>query len=240
MRVRFEEVDEQAEGHVGDHEEFENVAGVSCESRVPSCELRAGNAFERGVEKRNPREQEEDFVELRRVAADAVAEVDAPGQMCGNAIGVVGEASEEAADAADGDAGGERDRVEVAGGLAESDVALDEFDREQTADEASDDGFAADEISRVVQVVQRELRVFEPEQELRAEGCAGDGGGETGPAERREDGVAETAVEEKVDAERDDIRERFEEKVRVDGVGAEVEVDGEGDCGLECVEDGEL
>jgi hypothetical protein len=40
------------------------------------------------------------------VARDAVAEVDGPGETRGRAAGVVGEAGEEASDAADGDAEG--------------------------------------------------------------------------------------------------------------------------------------
>jgi hypothetical protein len=68
------------------------------------------------------------------MAGDAVAEVYGPREIGGSAVGVVGEAGEEASDASDGDAEGEGDGVEVAGGSAESDVAFDEFD----GDEASD------------------------------------------------------------------------------------------------------
>ncbi len=82
------------------------------------------------------------------MAGDAVAEVDGPGQSCRGAVGVVGEAGEEAADASDGDAEGEGDGVEVAGGCAESDVALGEFDGEEAEDEGADDGLAADQDRR--------------------------------------------------------------------------------------------
>ena len=58
------------------------------------------------------------------VAGDGVAEVDGPGKIGRRAVGVVGEAGEEASDASDGDAEGEGDGVEVAGGGSESDVAL--------------------------------------------------------------------------------------------------------------------
>jgi hypothetical protein len=78
------------------------------------------------------------------MAGDAVAEVDGPGEIRRRAVGVVGEAGEEASDAADGDAEGEGDGVEVAGRVAQSDVAFGEFDADQAEDECADDGFASD------------------------------------------------------------------------------------------------
>jgi hypothetical protein len=95
------------------------------------------------------------------VARDAVAEVDGPGERGGRAVGVVGEAGEEASDAADGNTDGERDGVEVAGGLVESDVAFDQLDGDQASGERADDGFASDEIGGVVEAAPGELRVFE-------------------------------------------------------------------------------
>jgi len=175
------------------------------------------------------------------VARDAVAEVDGPGERGGSAVGIVGEAGEEATDAADGDAEGEGDGVEIAGGLAESDVALDELDGNQAKDEGADDGFATHEICGVVQVLPGEYRVFQPEEKLGAECCSGDGGCDHGPTDGRGDGIAEAAAEREIDAEGDEVGESFEEDVRVDDVAAEVEIDGEV-CGreMECGDDGEL
>ena len=51
-----------------------------------------------------------------------------PGECGGRAAGVVGEAGEEAADAADGDADAERDGEEVAGAGADVGEALEELD----------------------------------------------------------------------------------------------------------------
>jgi hypothetical protein len=98
-------------------------------------------------------EQEDDFVELGGVAGDAVAEVDGPGEGGGSAVGVVGEAGEEAADASDGDAEGERDGVEVTGGLADADVALHEFHGDEAEDQRAYDGFSSHEVGGVVEVV---------------------------------------------------------------------------------------
>jgi hypothetical protein len=129
------------------------------------------------------------------VAGDGVAEVDGPGEVGGRAVGVVGEAGEEASDAADGDPEGEGDGVEVAGGVAQSDVAFGEFDADQAEDECADNGFAAGEVGGVVQAVRGELRVFEPEQDLGAERASGYRGGDDGPAQRGGQGISEAAAE---------------------------------------------
>src|ERR1700729_731834 len=99
----FDEVDEETPGEIGGEEETE------------------GGAFGMGprvvaVEDDGERDEKEDLVELGGMAGDAVAEVYGPGQRGGGAVGVVGEAGEEAADAAYGDADAEGDGEEVAGG----------------------------------------------------------------------------------------------------------------------------
>ena len=129
------------------------------------------------------------------MARDAVAEVDGPGEIGGSAIGVVGESGEKAADAADGDAEGEWDGVEIAGGLADADVALEEFDGDQAEDQGSDDGFSSHEVGGVAEVLPGELGVFEPVEEPGAESGSGDGGGDGGPTDGSCDGIAEAAAQ---------------------------------------------
>ena len=129
------------------------------------------------------------------MARDAVAEVDGPGEIGGSAIGVVGESGEETADAADGDAEGEWDGVEIAGGLADADVALEEFDGDQAEDQGSDDGFSSHEVGGVAEVLPGELGVFEPVEEPGAESGSGDGGGDGGPTDGSCDGIAEAAAQ---------------------------------------------
>ncbi len=164
------------------------------------------------------------------MAGDAVAEVDGPGKICRRAVGIVGEAGEEASDAADCDAEGEWDGVEIAGGVAQSDVAFGEFDGDESEGEGADDGFASDEVGRIVETAPGELRVLEPEQEFGADGASGDGGGDDGPAERSCNGVGEAAAECEVDGEREEVGECLKEEVRVDDEGSEVEINGES-CG---------
>ena len=91
-----------------------------------------------------------------------------------------------------------------------------------------------------MQVLQRGSRIFEPVEDLRAQGCAGDGGGDGGPAERSDDWVSEAATESEINAEGDCVGEGFKEKMRVDGVGTETEIDGKGNGGMGCWEDGEI
>jgi len=223
-RVGFEEVAEQAEGQVGDHEELEGVAGVrsrfaawvgvlrlrrdfaalrhgSAQDDISCVSIFNRNSFQDAGEDRDEKQEENNFVELGGMARDAIAEVDGPGEIRGSAVGVVGEAGEEAADAADGDSECEGDGVEVSGGLTESDVAFRQLDGEEAESQCADDGFASCEVRRIVQVVPCELRVFEPEQKPGADGGSGHGGGDCGPPQRGGDRVFETAAKSEVDAE---------------------------------------
>ncbi len=83
------------------------------------------------------------------------------------------------------------------------------------------------------------MRVFEPEDEFGPECSAGDCGGYDRPTQRSDEGISEAAAECEVDAERDDVGKCFEEEVRVESVGAEVDVEREG-CDMGCKSDGEL
>jgi len=175
------------------------------------------------------------------VAGDAVAEIDGPGEGGVGAVGVVGETGEEAADASDGDAEGEWDGVEVAGGLVDADVALEEFNGDQTEDQGADDGFSSQEVGGVMEILQGELGVFEQVEESWTKSGSGDSGGDHGPADRSGDGIAEAAAQREIDTEGNDVGESFKKDVGVDYVSPEVEIDGE-ICGggMERDGDGEL
>jgi hypothetical protein len=160
------------------------------------------------------------------MARDAVAEVDGPGEIGGSAIGVVGESGEKAADAADGDAEGEWDGVEIAGGEVDSDIALKEFNGDQAEDQGADDGFSSHKVGGVAEALPGELGVFEPVKESGAESTSGDGGGDDGPTDGSGDGIAEAAAQCEVDPEGDYVGESFEEEVRVDVVRAYRDIDG--------------
>ena len=244
-RVGFDEVGEEAEGQVGYHEEFEGVAGEEAAEGTPcwgggAVVLQGVLRLRRGFASRNlcsaqddnfikdwdQGQEEGDFVELGGMARDAVAEVDGPGEIGGSAIGVVGESGEEAADAADGDTEGEWDGVEIAGGVVDADIALEEFNGDQAEDQGADDGFSSHEVGGVAEALPGELGVFEPVEESGTESASGDGGGDDGPTDGSGDGIAEAAAQKEIDAERDDIGESFEEEVRVDSVRSYRDIDG--------------
>src|SRR6185312_3717723 len=74
---------------------------------------------------------------------DSVAEVDAPGKRGWLAVGVVGEAGEEAANAADGDADTERNSEKVSGTRADGEEAFYDFNGPPAAQQAAHNRLAA-------------------------------------------------------------------------------------------------
>src|SRR5438067_2269075 len=110
------------------------------------------------------------------MAADSTAEIDAPGQGGRDAVGIVFEAAEKAADAADGDADGDGDGEEVAGALHDAEPFLRPFDSDPTTDEATDDGLAGHEEVGVVPAGGEFPGVIQQVKDLAADGGAEDGG----------------------------------------------------------------
>lgn len=108
---RFEKVAGEAKREIASHEEFKQVAFAM---RAPRY----------GENKNAEQDDEENFVELGGMAADAVAEVDAPRQRGGGAGGLVIDAGEEAANAPDGDTDAQRKGKEVAGTDGNAEQAL--------------------------------------------------------------------------------------------------------------------
>lgn len=129
------------------------------------------------------------------MAGDAVSEVDSPGKVGGSAVSIVGEAGEEASDAADGDAEGERDGVEISGGLADADVMLGEFDGDESSRKRSDDGFAAEQVGRIMKVLPSECGIFQQEEKSRSDCGPGDRGCYDRPTKRGWERILEVATE---------------------------------------------
>ena len=124
--------------------------------------------------------------------------------------------------------------------MVDTDVAFHEFDGDETEDQSTDDGFPSHEVGGGAEVVPSQLRIFQQEQEFGTEGGSGDGGSDYGPTDWRGERIAKTAAEPEVDAQSDEVGESLEKKVRMDAVGAEVDIDREL-CGeMEWVLDGEL
>ena len=208
----FEEFDEEAEEHVGEHEEAE--AGAVLEGD-----------FSDGEEGEEEGEGEGGFVELGGVAR-AVAEVDGPGEGGVVAVGVVGESGEEAADASDGDGGAEGEDPGVAGALVEVEDFFGDFCGEPGAGESADDGFSSGE--EVVHAWSG--RAFDPSEEFGADERSDRGGGSQPKCLL--DGFvcgefAAVIAGEEHGGDADEIAEAFHDGVGVDGVSEEVEIDRE-------------
>ena len=101
------------------------------------------------------------------------------------------------------------------------------LDGDETPGQSAYDGLSADEVGGVVETVQGKAGILEPEQEFGAEGGAGYGGGDDGPADRRVERVSEAAAQGQVKAKGDQVGKSFENDVGVEGVRAQVDVVGE-------------
>ena len=79
------------------------------------------------------------FIELDRMAGDAVAEIDGPGQVRGRAIGIVGKPGQEAADAPDGDRHRQRQDQDRPGRTPYAEDAFVDLRHDDAADNGAQD-----------------------------------------------------------------------------------------------------
>ena len=112
-RLRFDEVDEQTPEKISGHEEAEGPA-LPVRARIEAIECEG------------EQEKEDELLELCGMARDAVAKIYSPRECGGRAAGIIGQAREEAANAADSDAEAKRDGEEIAGARADVREALGE------------------------------------------------------------------------------------------------------------------
>src|ERR1043165_4588539 len=127
-RIGFPELPDEALNGVEQDEQVEGAAAGPLRPPGESGEVEA----EEG-------EHRQALVELDRVAADAVAEIDAPGERGGRAVGLVRQAGEKAADAADRDAERERADPDQSGRTPDAARQLVELDRDDAAGERAGD-----------------------------------------------------------------------------------------------------
>ena len=127
-----------------------------------------------GPEQQRPGPQEQNFAEVGGVAGNAVAEIDAPGQSSGGAVGTF-PAAEEAADAPSAEAQQQRKHHEVARRGGNAQALLGQLHAHQTAQEAAHDNFVGGVVKPAGGRVQQQVGVFEQAQQARAE--QGPGGG---------------------------------------------------------------
>jgi len=148
----LDEFHKEAPGEVTQHKEAEDLA----------AHIGAANPPEQGG---NEQEAEDDFVKLSGVSMDSVAEIDAPGEVGGDAVSVVGQSFEEASDAADADADEDGKDKPIASGFFKADAFLGDFDAEPPSGQAAGDGFAAEENFEFVAVGPVFLNGFDDGQE---------------------------------------------------------------------------
>lgn len=148
------------------------------------------------------------------MAADAVAEVDAPGQRGGRAVGVVGQAGEEAPDAANGDAEAERDGEEVAGAGADSCDCLGDLDGEPAAQQAADDRLASGK-QQIAPVEAGDRNVFQQTEDAAAEERSDSGRRDDQPAAVVPQRIAFCLARSPVEGEAADIAEGLKDGVQL-------------------------
>jgi hypothetical protein len=161
------------------------------------------------------------------MARQAIAEVHRPRQRGNAAVGAVGEAGEEAADATDGGAEGKGVNEEVAGGAAQAQEVFDELHPGPAAEQAADDGFAAEEDARVVAQRPVERGALGPGEELGAEPGAEDTAEqkpERGLQRQGVGGDGGLAAEVKIQARADEVGEALDHRVRVEAQAKRLEV----------------
>ncbi len=202
-----------------DEVDGESPEQVCADEDAEECAFAVGS-FRQGMEGEGECGEEEDFIKLRGVAGDSVAEVDGPGERGGGAVGVVGEARGEAADAADGDADAERDGIEIAGAGVDAEEELGDFDGEPSAEQTADDGLAAGGGEERSPVPAEAGSLLEEAEDACADECAEGGGGDEEPAVLVVEEVAAAGALAFVEGVSGGVGERLEDGMQA-GVGSE-------------------
>ena len=143
---------------------------------------------------------ERNLVELRRMAWDAVAVVDGPGERSRKPMRMIIEAGEETTDAADTDSHRDRYREQVARRSGEAEPPLDKLDGEETAGKRAHDTLTTEENERVLPMLQDEPRIGSPVEELVSDRGAHSSRGDDRPTVVRRNGVAGSRLEPDVEA----------------------------------------
>lgn len=163
-RLRLDEVDGESPRQVSGEEETKGGS-----FGVGTALIAVKGESEQGKKK--------NLVELGGMAGDAVAEVHSPRKGCGYAEGIIGESSEEAADATHGNADAERDGEEVSGAGVNALHAFGNFDGDPAAEKSTNDCLAARK-EEVSPSYLREGNLFKKAEKARAEkssdGCGSD------------------------------------------------------------------
>ena len=158
----LEKLHQHPPAQIGHHEQLEAVA-------------RPGQPVATPGQQCGQRQAETDFVQLSRVAGDAVTIVPGPGQVGWRARRAILNASQEATQPANGQTEQQRINEQIAGGAAIAQPALDGFHCEPAADETAGDGLAADQLQGMREMGESGGWILQPPQHPRAQCGANDG-----------------------------------------------------------------
>jgi hypothetical protein len=136
-RGGFDEVDHDAKAQISEKEYLERIA-VESQTRRDAQDEECEQGHKRNL------------VQLRRMPVNAVPEVDAPGETCGGAARAVAHPGQKTPNAADRDARGQRDDEEITGRNANAEPCFDQFDGEQSTNEAAHNRFPLQEHGGIV------------------------------------------------------------------------------------------
>ena len=92
---------------------------------------------------RGQREAEYRFVELRGMPGNPVAKIDSPRQICNDTVGLVAEARQETADAANGNPQGQRNREQIPSAARDAQALLGLLYGNRPAQQPADNRLAA-------------------------------------------------------------------------------------------------
>ena len=118
--------------------------------------------------------EEEHLVELCGMPPDSIPEVDTPWKPRGNAVGLIFQAGQEAADSSYPDTQNQRHREKVASRHSNAQQTLGPFDGEQCADQSSHDRLSAEHQPQLRPMGDEPGRILESGQQVTADESAKD------------------------------------------------------------------
>src|SRR6185436_8146245 len=128
VRHGLEGIDGEPPGEISRQHEFEAQTRLARERRSPQPKAKQHDRGKQHVVNRSG------------MARDTVAEIDAPGQRGGRAVGVIVKPGEQAPDASNDETNQDGRDETVAGRLAYADDALGDFDTDESAQYTAHDG----------------------------------------------------------------------------------------------------
>jgi hypothetical protein len=159
--------------------------------------------------------QQQDLVERRRVAQNAIAAVNRPRHRRWQPPRAVGHTREEAAYASNGNSDRQWNGEEIAGAVCDPVETLHHLDSHEPTEQSAHDGLPAQEIRGIAPLRERLCRVLEPVEQPAAHRGPENRGGHDRPALTRRNRISLPPPLPQVDPQPDEVRQHVEEDVRV-------------------------